>query len=133
HHAGDRVAELAGGLDGDGHAGELGPGELVLGDGLAEHHPVGGVGAGVLVRGLHDAYGPGRGLQPAVLEAGHLQVEAPAEALVATDQVLGGDEPAVERDLVGVHAPVADRVDRPALHAAPAGCTAVGTRLLVDH
>ena len=41
----------------------------------------------------------------------HLEVETLADALVAADEVLGGDEPLIERDLIGVHAAVADRVD----------------------
>src|SRR5204863_218099 len=64
--------------------------------------------------------GPGRRLQPAVLEALHLVVEAFAQAAFAADEVGGGDEPVVEGHLVGVHAPVAERVDRPALHLAAA-------------
>jgi hypothetical protein len=43
HHLGHGVGELAAGLDGRGHAAELGLGELVLGDGLAEHDAVVGV------------------------------------------------------------------------------------------
>ena len=89
--------------------------------GLAEHDAVLGVLAGRFVGGLHDADGPGRGLQPAVLEPGHLVVEAPAQAVLAADEVVGRHEPVVEGDLVGVHAPVADGVDRPALHLPAAG------------
>src|SRR5262245_16811504 len=131
HQPGHGVGELPGGLDGHRHAGELGPGELVVGDRPAEDGPVARVLPGILVRRLHHADGPRRGLQPAVLEAGHLQVEAPAEAVVAADQAGVGHEPVVERDLVGVHAAVADGVDRPALHAAAPG-RPVGTRVLRD-
>src|SRR5690606_34028616 len=133
HLAGHGVGGLTAGLDRDGHAGQLDLRELEVGDGLAEHHSVLGVLHGCLVGGLHDAHRPGCGLEPAVLEAGHLQVEAPADALLAADQVLVGHEPRVEGDLVGVHAPVADRVDRPALHAAAAGRAAVGAGLLLEH
>ena len=104
-----------------GHAAELGLGELVVADGLAEHDAVVGVLAGRLVGGLHHADGPGRGLQPAVLEAGHLVVEALAQAALEADQVGGRHEPVVEGDLVGVHAAVADGVDRAALHLPAAG------------
>ena len=52
---------------------------------------------------------------------GHLEVEALAEPAVAADEVLGGHEPVVERDLVGVHAAVAERVDRAAFDLAAAG------------
>ena len=43
HEPGDLVRELAGDLDEDRHAGQLGPGELVVGDGMAEDHAVGRV------------------------------------------------------------------------------------------
>ena len=72
-------------------------------------------------RGLHETDRARRGLQAAVLEAGHLVVEAATESGIAADQVLGRYEPVVERDLVGVHPAVADRVDGAAFHlpAAP--------------
>ena len=90
HHAGHLVGELAGGLDGHGHAAELGLGELVLADGLAEHDPVLGVAAGRLVGGLHHADGAGRGLQATVLEAGHLEVEALAQAVLSPTRFSAG-------------------------------------------
>ena len=52
------------------------------------------------------------------------------------DEVLGGHEPVVERDLVGVHAAVAERVDRAAFHLAVAPVVerevVAGGRWLVD-
>ena len=90
-----------------------------------------------LERGLHEADRARRGLQAAVLEAGHLEVEAAAEPALAADEVLGGHEPVVERDLVRVHAAVADRVDRAAFHLAAAPVVerervTLGARLLDD-
>ena len=130
HEAGDVVGELAGRLDDDRHASELGLRELVVADGLAEHLAVAGVREGRLVRGLHDADGAGRGLEPAVLEPGHLVVEALALATVETDQVGGWHEPVLQRDLIGVHTAVADGVDRATLHLSGAGALHV---VLVHH
>ena len=61
---------------------------------------------------------PGRRLEPAVLEALHLEIEALAQSLGATDQVGLRHEPVLEGQLVGVHAPVAERVDGAALEPA---------------
>ena len=116
HQPGHLVRELARRLDEYRHPGELGLGELVIGDGLAEDHPVGGVVRGRLVRRLHHPDGAGRGLKPAVLEPRHLEVEAATDALRTADQIGGGDEPVLEGDLVGVHSPVAEGVDRTTLH-----------------
>ena len=116
----DRVRELAPGLDERGHARELRLRELVVEHRPSEHAPVLRVGEPGFERGLHDADGARRGLEPAVLEALHLEVEALAEPAGFTDEVLGRHEPVVERDLVRVHAAVADRVDRSAFHLAAA-------------
>ena len=70
-----------------GHPTELHPGELVVGDERAEHGAVLGVIDGCLIRRLHHADGSGGGLQTAVLEAFHLEVEAFAEPVCFTDQM----------------------------------------------
>ena len=134
----DGVRELARRLDDDRHASELHLRELVVADRAPEHRAVERVLRGRLVRRLHHADGPRGGLQPAVLEALHLVVEAAAEAGLAADEAVVRHEPSVERDLVGVHAAVADRVDGPALHL-PAGlllreleAMALATRLRHD-
>ncbi len=118
--AGDVVGELPGALDGGRHAAELGGVQLVVAHGLTEDLAVLGVLAGLLERGLHHADGAGRGLQSSVLEPGHLVVEPAAEAGLAADEVLRRHEPVLESDLIGVHAPVADRVDRSTLHLSAA-------------
>ncbi len=65
--------------------------------------------------------GSGGRLQSAVLEALHLEVEAPSEAALLSDQVIGGNGPTVEGKLVGVHAAVSDGVDGAALEPPAAG------------
>ena len=89
HLARHGVRELAAGLDERGHPGQLRPAQLVVEHRLAEHAAVLRVREPGLERGLHHADGPGRGLEPTVLEALHLQVEALAAPGVAADQVLG--------------------------------------------
>ena len=96
HQAGDVVRALARGLDDHRHAAELGLGQLVVADGRAEHLALGGVGEAGLVGGLHHAERPGRRLQPAVLEALHLEVEALAQPVGAADEVGLGHEPVLE-------------------------------------
>ena len=130
-------AELPGALDDHGHPPQLRLGELILRDGLLEHHPRLGVGPGLLVGSLHDPHGAGSGLESAVLEALHLVVEAPAPTGLLADEVLRGDEPVFEGDLVAVHAAVAERVDRPPGHLAAAildmlEAMAIAPRLLDD-
>ena len=115
HHAGHLVAVLAGRGDDRRHAAQLRLRQLVLGDRLAEHLALVGIGAGLVIGRLHHAHGPGRSLQPPVLEAGHLQVEALPDPVVAADEVLRGHEPVIESDLEAVHAPVAQRGDGPPL------------------
>ena len=61
---------------------------------------------------MHHSDCAGGRLQPAVLESGHLQIETLPLSFLAPDQVLGCHPPVVERELVGVHAAVAERVDR---------------------
>ena len=89
---------------------------MIIEHGLAEHLAVLRVRHARFEGGLHETDRPSGRLQAAVLESRHLEVEAAAEAGLAADQVRGGHEPVVEGDLVGVHAAVADRVDRAALH-----------------
>ena len=115
HQPGHVVRALTGRLDQHGHAAQLGPGQLVVADRGTEHLAFGRVGRRRVVRRLHDAQGPGRRLQTAVLEALHLEVEALAQPVAAPDQVGLGYEPILERELVGMHAPVTERVDGPAL------------------
>ncbi len=110
------VGELAAGLDQHRHPAELGSGELVVDDVRLEHLAVLGVVERRLVGGLHHAEGAGGGLEAAVLEPRHLQVEALSQAALAADQVIGGHPPVLERELVGVHAAISDRVDRATLH-----------------
>ncbi len=111
------VRALARRLNDDGHAPELRLRQLVVADRRPEHLALGGVGSGGLVGGLHHAERPRRRLQPAVLEPLHLEVEALAQTLVAADEVGLGHEPVLERQLVGVHAAVAERVDGAPLEA----------------
>ncbi len=137
HPAGDVVGELPPGLDERGHPGELRLAQLVVEHRLAEDPPFLRVRETRLERGLHEAHGARRRLQAAVLEPLHLEIEAAAEPGLAADEVLGGHEPVVEGDLVGVHAPVAERVDGAALDLAPAGLlereVVPGGGLLLDH
>ena len=126
-------AELAGHLDDDGHSGQLDPRQLVVDDGPPEHDPIGGVFVGRLIGGLHDPDGTGRRLEAAVLESLHLQVEAPADAVGTTDEVGVGNEPVLEGDLVGVHAPVSDGVDGPTFHAAHGSDARVLVGVLGEH
>src|ERR1019366_2887016 len=81
------------------------------------------------VGGLHHAEGPRGRLDAPVLKAAHLQVEPAAEPAVAADEAVVGAEPVLEAELIGVHAAIADRVDRPALE--PAG-PASGAAWLVE-
>ena len=118
HHAGHLVAVLAGGSDDRRHPAQLCLGQLVLRDRLAEHLALVGVAPGLVVGRLHHAHCTRRSLQPAVLEAGHLQVEALPDAVAAADEVLRRHEPVVESDLEAVHAPVAQRGDGPPLDGA---------------
>ena len=69
---------------------------------------------------MHEPHGAGRRLQTAVLEPFHLEVEATSEPGLAADEVLGGHEPVVEGNLVGMHAAVPERVDGSAFDLAPA-------------
>ena len=105
--------ELAARLHEHGHATDLGLRELIRRDRLTKHNTIGGVGPRRVERGLHDTDGARRSLQATVLEAFHLQVEAAADARLAADQRTGRHPPILERDLIGVHAAIADRVDRP--------------------
>ena len=73
-----------------GHAGQLRLGQLVVVDGRAEDLALPGVVEGGVVGGLHQADGPGRGLEPAVLESLHLQVEAVAQPALAADRFSSG-------------------------------------------
>src|SRR5207244_209582 len=91
------------------------------GDGMPEHDALLRVLPRRLVCGLHHADGARRGLQAPVLEALHLEVEAAPEAGLAADEVVGRHPPVLERDLVGMHAAVADGVDGATLHPATAG------------
>ena len=119
HHLGDLVGELTCGL-----------GELVVGDGLTKDDAVERVLVSIFVCGLHDADSTSSGLQTAVFETSHLVIETLAEAFVATNLVCLGHKPVIERDLVGVHAAVADGVDCSAFHLSATGCAAVGAGLL---
>jgi hypothetical protein len=83
--AGDVVGELAARLDDDGHAGQLGAGQLVLEQGSGKHRAVGRIVVGCFVGGLHHADGPSRGLEATVLKALHLKVKAPPQTFIATD------------------------------------------------
>ena len=85
--------------------------------GFAEDDAVLGVGERRFVGGLHDPDGARGRLESPVLEAGHLEVEAPTESVLAADEVVVGHEPVVEGQFVGVHAAIADRVDRATLEA----------------
>src|SRR5207302_1618829 len=108
---GNGVHELSGGLDDHRHSCQLRLRQLEVGQRLPEQHAVTRVVTRRLIRGLHDADRAGGGLQAAVLEPGHAQVEPATDAGLAADEVGGRYPPAVEADLVGVHAAVADRVD----------------------
>jgi hypothetical protein len=93
HLARDVEGELARALDDRGHGAELHAGQLVVDDRLGEDDAMAGVLQGRLVRGLHDSDGPRGGLDPTVLEAGHLEVEALAQTFLAADEVLVRHEP----------------------------------------
>lgn len=86
-----------------------------------------------LVGRLHDTDRPGRGLQPAVFEALHLEVEALSEPGLSADQVGRGHEPVLEGHLVGVHTAVSEGVDGTTFDPpGRSGREATGTRLLVE-
>ncbi len=120
HQSGDGIGELSRRLDHHGHAGELHLRELKLTDGLAEHRTVQGILLRRLVGRLHDADGAGGGLEAPVLEPLHREIEAATDAGFTADEAVVGHPPAVEGDLVRVHAAVPDGVDGAALHL-PAG------------
>src|SRR5439155_6871084 len=114
--AGGVVRELTAGLDEARHPCELRLTELVGEHRLPEDATLPRVLERGLERGLHQSDGARRRLQTSVLEALHLEVEALTAAAFAADEMLGGNAPVVERDLVRVHAAIAERVDRPAFH-----------------
>ena len=95
-------------------------GELVLVDHFAKDAAVLCILKGCLISGLHDANCSSSGLDATVFETSHLKVEAFANSFFAANQVFVRDEPVVERDFVGVHASVANGVDRAAFHFAGA-------------
>ena len=70
---------------------------------------------------LHDADGAGGGLKTAVLKAFHLIVEATAKAILFADEVFRWHPPVFESNLIRVHAPVANGVNRSAFHLSDSG------------
>ncbi len=103
------VHQLPGRFDLAGHAGDLEAGFLKVGDGHAELHPLVGVGHGVLQRPAGKPDGAGGGMGP----GGVQKVHGVLETVTATagDDVLLGDPAAVEGQLPGLPAEVADLGD----------------------
>ena len=81
----------------------------MLADGLAEGVPLLGVGDGVLEGGLGDAHAAGGDVDAADLKRAHDVLEA--TALVAAEEVAGGDAGVVEGELGGLDALVSELLE----------------------
>ena len=103
------IGDLARDHDLDRHHGDLVGDAREADDRLAELHAALGIAHGGLHRGLRHADRARRGLDACRLEGRHQLLEA--LPLSAAEQVLGRDLEAVERDLVFLHAAIAEHLD----------------------
>src|SRR5574340_696747 len=128
----DRVREGAARGKARSHLRDLDLRERVVDEPRAEHAAVPRVRDRRLQRRAHHAERPARGLDPAADHPRHRQVEAPAQAAFAADDVGVGDEEVLEREVERVHAAVAYRRDRTAVQLAAAVLPAEFQKIL-DH
>src|SRR5205823_5436382 len=119
--AGGGVRQLPRGRDVRRHPAELVLRQLEVADRTAELLPLNGIRRGRLEGRLRDPRRTAAGLEAAGGEPLHLEVEALPLALLLADQVLGGNEPALEAERERVHAAVAGRRVRLAVEDAAAG------------